>query len=55
MKEQENENPQPRDRILAVKVTAKEKMKVTQYAARKCVNVSALIRQLLFERLKQDV
>jgi len=45
---------EPRDCILAVKVTAVEKMEITQYAARKCVNVSALVRQLLFERLKLD-
>ena len=49
-KKNENED-QLRDCILAVKVTAAEKEKITEYAERQCVNVSALVRKLLFDKL----
>lgn len=44
----------PRNCVLVVKVTATEKEKVTKYAAERSVNVSALVRKLLFQRLEQD-
>ncbi len=43
-----------RDHVLAVKVTAAEKKKVMEYVKGQCVNMSALVRKLLFDRLKQD-
>ena len=45
----------PRNCVLAVKVTAAEKNKITEFAAEQCINVSALVRKLLFDQLKKDV
>jgi len=42
-----------RDAILTVKVTAEEKERIMQYANERCVNVSALIRKLLFDKLNE--
>ena len=42
-----------RNKVLVVKVTAKEKKRITEYAKGQCVNVSALVRKLLFERLEK--
>jgi hypothetical protein len=53
MKNTEKKDRQHRNRVLAIKVTAEEKKKITDYAAQQCVNVSALVRQLLFDRLKK--
>ena len=54
MKKDKYEEPQIRDRILAVKVTVDEKKKITEFAERQCVNVSALVRKLLFDKLRED-
>lgn len=43
----------PRDRVLAVKVTAAEKKKIIEYATEHSVNVSALVRKLLFDQLQK--
>lgn len=43
--------PDRRDNVLAVKMTADEKKRVTEYAKVKCINMSALVRKLLFEKL----
>ena len=45
------ERKQNRNSVLAVKVTSDEKLRITEYAREQCVNVSALVRKLLFERL----
>ena len=45
---------QSRDCILAVKVTAAEKKEIAEFAAEQCVNVSALVRKLLFEQLEKE-
>lgn len=44
----------PRDCVLVIKVTASEKKKITDFAARHSVNISALIRKLLFDRLENE-
>lgn len=44
-----------RDCILAVKVTTEEKKKIVDFAAEKCINVSALVRKLLFEQLDNNI
>jgi len=54
MNKSEDKEPQIRDRILAVKVTAVEKKEITEYAKRQCINISALIRKLLFEKLRTE-
>ena len=43
-----------RDCILAVKVTAEEKKRIVEFAAKRCVNMSALVRKLLFDELDID-
>ncbi len=43
-----------RDCILAVKVTAEEKGQIVDFAAKRCINVSALVRKLLFEQLDSN-
>jgi len=45
----------PRNCVLAVKVTAAEKKKITEFAAKHSINVSALIRKLLFEQLEKNL
>ena len=55
MKKDKYKEPQIRDRILAVKVTVDEKKEITKFAEKQCVNVSALVRKLLFNKLKEDV
>ena len=47
----ESKDQQSRDQVLAVKVTVDEKKKITEFAAERCVNVSALVRKLLFEQI----
>lgn len=47
------EKAQTRVCLLAVKVTVAEKKKITEYAAKQCVNVSALVRKLLFDKLQK--
>lgn len=44
---------QSRNHLLAVKVTAEEKKKVTKFAAEQSVNVSALVRRLLFDQIQR--
>lgn len=45
-------NKEFRDQVLVVKVTFEEKKRIAEYAEKQCINVSALVRKLLFERLK---
>lgn len=42
-----------RDNVLVVKVTAEEKKKITEFATKQCINVSALVRKLLFDKLEK--
>lgn len=53
MKKKKDEQ-QPRDRILAVKITAGEQKELADYAEKKSVNMSALVRKLLFDTLRKD-
>ena len=48
-----NKKAQTRDNVLVVKVTAEEKKKITEFATKQCVNVSALVRKLLFDKLQK--
>lgn len=50
-----NKKQNPRNCVLAVKVSAAEKKQITEYAAKYSVNVSALVRKLLFEQLEKDI
>lgn len=43
-----------RDHVLAVKITADEKRRLTEYAEENSVNVSALVRRLLFNGLLKE-
>lgn len=43
-----------RDHVLTIKITADERRELAQYAADRCVNVSALVRKLLFEQLRKE-
>jgi hypothetical protein len=47
----QSKRPDKRDNVLAVKMTADEKRRVTEYAKAQCVNMSALVRKLLFDKL----
>ena len=49
--EKNSKDQDSRKCVLAVKVTAEEKEKVINFAAERCINVSALIRKLLFDKL----
>lgn len=53
MDKKKDKKPQPRDCVLVVKVTVDEKKEIAEFAARQCVNVSALVRKLLFEKLEK--
>jgi hypothetical protein len=53
MKKTEKER-QPRDRVLAIKVTAGEKKELSDFAERESVNVSAWARKLLFGALRKN-
>jgi len=52
MEKKKNETRQPRDRVLAIKVTADEKKKLDEYAEKNSVNISAMVRKLLFNQLQ---
>lgn len=54
MKTKVTKKESPRIHVLAVKVTAEEKKKIDEFATKECVNISALIRQLLFDRLEKN-
>ena len=54
MDKKKDKKPQPRDRVLVVKVTEGEKREITEYTKRQCVNVSALVRKLLFEKMRTE-
>ncbi len=41
-----------RNCTLTIRVTAKEKERIINFAADRCINVSALVRKLLLERLE---
>lgn len=43
-----------RNCVLAVKVTAEEKKRIMEYTKNLCVNMSALVRMLLFNQMKKD-
>lgn len=43
----------PRKHVLVAKVTAGEKMVIVEFGRKNCVNVSALIRQLLFDYIAE--
>lgn len=45
---------EPRNRVLAVKVTVTEKKRVMEYVKQKCVNMSALVRMLLFDHMTKN-
>jgi len=40
-----------REHVFAIKMTAEEKEELARYAEERSVNLSALVRKLLFERL----
>ena len=44
----------PRNCVLAIKVTAAEKEKIFEFATKYSINVSALVRKLLSEQLEKD-
>jgi len=44
---------QRRDCVLAVRITAGERAELAKFARERCVNVSAWIRRLLFERVRE--
>ena len=46
---------QRRDAVLAVKVTADEKRRISEYATENSVNVSALVRKLLLDKLDEKL
>jgi len=54
MKEPKTEQRQMRDCVLAIKVTADERLELARFAADRCINVSALVRKLLFEQLRKE-
>lgn len=43
-----------RDQVLVIRITTKEKAKLMKYAKDQCVNLSALVRKLLFKELGMD-
>lgn len=45
---------EPRNRVLAVKVTVSEKREVMEYVKSKCVNMSALVRKLLSAHMSKN-
>jgi len=50
----ENKIKSNRDHVLSIKVTADEKNKITDFASERCINVSALVRKLLFEQMDKN-
>ena len=54
MNTEKNEDQQLRQQVLVVKVTTEEKKKITEFATQQCVNISALVRKLLFKELEKD-
>jgi len=44
---------QRRNYVLAVRITAGERAELAKFARERCVNVSAWIRRLLFERVRE--
>jgi hypothetical protein len=51
-KKKENKGQQPRDHVLAIKMTADEKEEVMDYAEKNSVNVSALVRGMLSKLIR---
>jgi hypothetical protein len=43
----------PRNCVLTVKITADERAELVLFAGERCVNVSALVRKLLFGQLRK--
>ena len=52
MKKQEDEKPR-KDRVLAIRITRDEAATVARFAADRCLNVSALVRKLLFDEVRR--
>ena len=50
---QRNFSSERRDYVLAVRITAGERAELAKFARERCVNVSAWIRRLLFERVRE--
>lgn len=44
---------QPRCHVLTVKISAEERTELIRFAEARCVNISALVRKLLFEQLRK--
>ena len=55
VKHMSNKEPvkQRRDCVLAVRITAGERAELAKFARERCVNVSAWVRRLLFERVRE--
>ena len=45
---------QPKRRAIAVRLTADEHRLLVDYAREHCLNISALVRKLLFDEVRKD-